>query len=80
MNDEFTPKPPLKFGKYRHYKGNDYEVVDLVCHSETLEWLVLYKRLYERNGPELWVRPYTMFIEHVDYEGDQVPRFKYLGE
>jgi hypothetical protein len=76
--DIFTPKPALKPGKYRHYKGNDYEVIDLACHSETREWLVLYKRLYEREGPELWVRPYDMFIEDVRHEGQLVPRFKYI--
>jgi hypothetical protein len=79
MDDEFTPKPNLKPGRYKHYKGNDYKVVDLVCHSETLEWLVLYKRLYEREGPELWVRPYEMFIEDVEYEGKTMPRFAYIG-
>lgn len=79
MDEEFTPKPNLKPGRYRHYKGNDYEVMDLVCHSETLEWLVLYKRLYEREGPELWVRPYEMFVEDVEYEGKKLPRFAYIG-
>ncbi|MBC7581556.1 DUF1653 domain-containing protein [Aeromicrobium sp.] len=80
MSDEFTPKPPLQPGTYRHYKGNDYEVIDLVCHSETQEWLVLYKRLYERDGPELWVRPYTMFIEYIDFEGKTQPRFAFVPE
>ena len=79
MDDEFTPKPSIKTGRYRHYKGNDYEVLDVVCHSEKLEWLVLYKRLYDREGPELWVRPYAMFIEKVEYEGQTVPRFEYIG-
>jgi hypothetical protein len=78
--DEFTPKPDLKPGRYQHYTGNDYEVIDLVCHSETHEWLVLYKRLYEREGPELWVRPYDMFVEDVTIEGVVQPRFKYIGE
>lgn len=76
--DDFTPKPDLRPGRYRHYKGNDYEVIDLVCHSKTHEWLVLYKRLYEREGPELWVRPYDMFVEDVEYEGKVVPRFRYI--
>jgi hypothetical protein len=80
MEDEFTPKPDLKPGRYRHYKGNDYEIIDLVCHSETHEWLVLYKRLYEREGPELWVRPYDMFVEVGEFEGKVQPRFAYVGE
>ena len=77
-NGEFSSVPDLKRGRYRHYKGNNYEVLDLVCHSETLEWLVLYKRLYEREGPELWVRPYEMFIEEVIVDGKTVPRFQYI--
>jgi hypothetical protein len=78
--DNFTPKPELQKGRYRHYKGNDYEVIDLVCHSETQEWYVLYKRLYERDGPELWVRPYKMFMEDVDYNGKTMPRFEYIDK
>jgi hypothetical protein len=76
--DEFTPKPNVKLGRYRHYKGNEYEVLDVVCHSETLEWLVLYKRLYEREGPELWVRPAVMFVEDVVIDGKTMPRFEYI--
>lgn len=66
MTDEFTPKPALKKGKYRHYKGKDYEVLDVVCHSETQVWLVLYKCLYEHDGPELWVRPYEMSLRQLN--------------
>lgn len=80
MTEEFTPKPDIPKGRYRHYKGNDYEVLDVVCHSETLEWYVLYKRLYDREGPELWVRPAKMFIEHVEYDGKTVPRFEYIDK
>jgi hypothetical protein len=79
-NDNFMPKPTLKPGRYRHYKGNDYEVIDLVCHSETLEWLVLYRRLYDSDGPELWVRPYAMFIEDIEYNGQIMPRFQYIDK
>jgi hypothetical protein len=78
--DVFTPKPNLKQGKYQHYKGNNYEVIDLVCHSETHEWLVLYRRLYEREGPELWVRPYDMFVEEVEIEGKTLPRFRFIDK
>jgi hypothetical protein len=70
----------MQMGRYRHYKGIDYEVLDLVCHCETLEWMVLYKRLYERAGPVLLVRPYKMFIEDVDYNGKTMPRFEYIGD
>lgn len=65
----------LRLGKYKHYKGKEYEVIGIARDSETLEWLVVYKALYGDNG--LWVRPTKMFLENV--EGDE-PRFKYIGE
>lgn len=70
-------------GKYRHYKGNMYEVLGVARHSETLEELVVYKALYisPEFGPDsLWVRPKKMFVETVDLEGKKVPRFEYIGE
>ncbi|MFL0809770.1 MAG: DUF1653 domain-containing protein [Agarilytica sp.] len=67
MSDKITP------GRYRHYKGNDYEVYGLVKHSETLESLVLYRPLY--GVGELWVRPLEMFCEAVIVEGKEVARF-----
>jgi hypothetical protein len=65
-------------GRYRHYKGNYYEVIDVVTHSETEEKLVLYRALYGEQ--ELWVRPLSMFTESVDIDGRIVPRFAYLEE
>jgi hypothetical protein len=76
----------IKNGRYRHYKGNDYQVLNTVRHSETEETLVLYKPLYERGSrgkPEcenLWVRPLAMFSEMVEVEGKETPRFAYMGE
>lgn len=64
----------LEKGKYRHYKGNEYEVIDVVTHSETEEKMVLYKTLY--GDFSLWVRPLAMFIEKVIVEGEEVDRFK----
>jgi hypothetical protein len=64
----------LKKGKYRHYKGKEYEVIDVVKHSETLEELVLYKQLYGEQS--LWVRPYSMFFDQVEIEGKTMPRFE----
>jgi hypothetical protein len=61
-------------GKYVHYKGNEYEVIGVAKHSETLEPMVVYKALYGEGG--LWVRPYGMFFETVEVNGEQVPRFK----
>jgi hypothetical protein len=52
----------------------------MACHSETREWLVVYRRLYEREGPELWVRPYDMFVEHVEVDGKRVSRFQYIDK
>ncbi len=66
--------PTLRKGIYRHYKGNMYQVIDLVQHSETQEWLVLYKALYEDYSS--WVRPFTMFCEQVQTEQGLLPRFE----
>lgn len=67
-------KPHLATGTYRHYKGNLYEVIDVVCDSETEEWLVLYRPLYGES-PVLWVRPLAMFTEMVMVDDKSVPRF-----
>lgn len=66
-------------GKYRHYKGKFYEVIDTVIHSETLERMVVYRALYKSEDfPEdqLWVRPEKMFREKIIVEGKEVPRFE----
>ena len=60
-------------GRYRHYKGNDYEVLGVARHSETEEQLVVYRPLYGEGG--LWVRPLAMFTETVEFDGATVPRF-----
>ncbi len=74
MDDTLFDDPPaLARGTYRHYKGNTYEVIDLARHSESLEWMVVYRPLYGERG--LWVRPYTMFVETVTIEGVTQPRF-----
>lgn len=67
------PRP----GRYRHYKGGEYEVVGVARHSETDEWLVVYRPLYNDTG--LWVRPLAMFLETVPVNGEPVPRFAYVG-
>lgn len=64
----------LKPGIYRHYKGNDYEVIGCARHSETEEWMVVYRTLY--GDFSLWVRPLVMFTEEVTLEnGERVARF-----
>lgn len=64
-------------GRYRHYKGQEYEVFGLVRHSETEEWLVHYRTLY--GDFSHWVRPLTMFTEEVETTDGPQPRFCYLG-
>lgn len=61
-------------GRYRHYKGNFYEVVGIARHSETEEELVVYRKLYGDHS--LWVRPLGMFMENVQVDGCSVPRFE----
>lgn len=64
-------------GLYRHYKGNEYNVVDIVMHSETQQWLVLYRPCYGEKL--LWVRPLDMFYEKVTSpEGVEVDRFQLI--
>ncbi len=68
----------IKIGKYRHYKGNDYEVLGVAKHSEDETELVVYRPLYGEQG--LWVRPLGMFTEFVSVEGRNVPRFSFISE
>lgn len=65
--------PTIKPGRYRHFKGNKYEVIGTARHSETLEELVVYRALYDNGG--LWVRPAAMWSEIVDRNGYHGPRF-----
>ena len=73
----YMPDKKLLAGLYLHYKGQEYEVVDVARHSETQEWVVVYRCLY--GDYSLWVRPYDMFIETVVFNEVEVPRFKYIG-
>ena len=69
-------------GKYKHFKGEEYEVIGVAKDSETLEELVVYQALYnskEFGKNSLWVRPKEMFLENVTVNNKEVPRFKYLG-
>lgn len=75
-NDLVTKTMSLKPGLYRHYKGNDYQVFNLVTHSETGEQLVVYRCLY--GDFSWWVRPLTMFTETIMVDGVQLPRFQFL--
>ncbi len=64
-------------GRYRHFKGGEYEVVGVAIHSETNERFVVYRPLYNDVG--LMVRPLAMFTETVTRDGTAVPRFTYIG-
>ena len=68
----------LKPGKYRHFKGNEYELLYVAKHSETLEAMVVYKALYGEQG--IWVRPAHMWTEQIDRDGYCGPRFSYMEE
>lgn len=68
----------MKLGKYKHFKGNEYEALYVAKHSETLEEMVVYRALYGEFG--VWVRPLSMWNETVIHEGREVKRFTYIGE
>ncbi len=68
----------IKLGKYRHFKGMEYEVIGVAKHSETLAPMVVYRALYGDGG--LWVRPAEMWQETVTRDGKTQPRFTYIGD
>ncbi len=68
----------LRPGRYRHFKGGEYEVLGVARHSEGLEDMVVYRPLYNDTG--LWVRPLSMFMETVERNGKMQPRFSLLEE
>ena len=68
----------LQPGIYRHFKGGEYQVYETALHSETEECLVVYRPLYGEK--KMWVRPYELFTESVEIEGEMLPRFKFLRE
>lgn len=69
----------MKLGKYQHSKtGNYYKVLAVAKHSETLEELVVYETLYNNPTSKIWVRPLKMFLEEVEINGKNVPRFKFI--
>ena len=71
-------RPNIKPGRYRHYKGADYQVIDLARHSENEEWFVVYKPLYGESC--LWIRPANMFVEDIETEKGLLPRFRYIDD
>lgn len=78
MSDtDLPPLPALAPGRYRHYKGGEYDVIGVARHSETLEPVVVYRPLYNDSG--WWVRPFEMFTGSVQVDGVQQPRFARLS-
>lgn len=74
MNNDLPPMPAIAPGRYRHYKGGEYEVLATARHSETLEVVVVYRPLYNDSG--WWVRPYEMFTGSLAVDGVVRPRFE----
>ena len=74
---ELQDLPTTPLGRYRHYKGGEYEVIGVARHSETHAPLVVYRPLYNRSG--WWVRPHAMFFEEVVIDGRAQPRFEFIG-
>jgi hypothetical protein len=78
VTDDLPPLPATPLGRYRHYKGGEYEVIGVARHSETLQALVVYRPLYNASG--LWVRPHAMFFGEVIVDGRAQPRFTLVEE
>lgn len=77
MSDTALPAlPPTRLGRYRHYKGGEYEVIGVARQSETLEPLVVYRPL---DSDGWWARPHAMFFEQVVIAGVSRPRFEAVG-
>ena len=71
----------MQLGKYKHYKGKEYKVIEIATHSETLEEMVIYEALYEiedKGFNSLWVRPKKMFEEQIEHNGTMVNRFQHI--
>jgi len=73
MNDDLPDLPDTPLGRYRHYKGGEYDVIGAARDSETLAPLVVYRPRYNASG--LWVRPHAMFFGDVEIDGQRVRRF-----
>lgn len=77
MSSDLPPLPTLAPGRFRHYKGGEYDVIGVARHSETLEPVVVYRPLYNDSG--WWVRPFEMFTGTLEVDGVVRPRFERIG-
>lgn len=75
---DLPPLPNTPLGRYRHYKGGEYDVIAVARHSETLEPLVVYRPLYAQAG--WWVRPHARFFETIEVQGAAAPRFSFMPQ
>lgn len=83
LTDQKHSNALLKLGKYRHYKGDLYEVIGVGLHTETREEMAIYRCLYytrEFGNGALWIRPLAMFLESVEVDGQTVARFEFMDE
>lgn len=78
MPEPLPPLPQIQSGRYRHYKGGEYDVIGVARHSESREPLVVYRPLYNDTG--FWVRPHAMFIGEVEVDGIRQPRFVRIAD
>lgn len=77
--NEFDAMPLIEKGDYEHHKGKRYRVLGIGRHTETDEYLVVYMPLYEHAGqPDIWLRPYDIFVETIELNGKTIPRFRKL--
>ena len=70
--------PEIPRGRYQHYKGYDYQLIDIARHSETEEAHAVYRTLY--GDFSLWIRPLGMFTETINHNGQNIPRFRFVGD
>jgi len=78
VNQFDNQKPAIQKGLYRHYKGAEYQVIDVARHSETEEWFVVYETRYADDVTSTWIRPAAMFTETVDISGEEIARFQLI--
>jgi hypothetical protein len=77
---EFDEMPVIELGEYEHYKGKRYNVLGVGRHTEADEYFVVYRPLYEHDDqPDIWLRPFAMFMETVELNGQTIPRFKKIN-
>lgn len=72
-----TDPAKVPLGRYQHYKNRQYELIGIATHSETEELMAVYRPLYGDRA--LWVRPLVMFLETIEINGEEIPRFNYIG-